>query len=1131
MARKKILKDKDGKTIYPVTIPQAVVDPETRETLKERLDSIGDGSTAYEIAVKHGYEGTEAEWLASLKGEKGEPAVGIENYVTVEATAQTTAATEVLPATGSADTLYRVANWDGTQYDDTTYSVYGWYNGSYIFLEKKEPGIDDEPTADSENLVKSGGVAASLSQLGQKLLVLQSISSSSSTSGVTANGQYYYNSSLRKIFECTEYTGDLSSSTFTEVPFRDGAIYTLGSKLYIWNGIELEEFMKSVVNSIYVRELIAHSQSGPLMEDGFTIVDAGNITNSFWHSDFILVKMSGIYNLYAHSLANNAYAWYYDKDFNLLGKEVAGQSGAVDYLSMSSAPNGTVYIRFNFAINDASAFVYPRCSYITYPSNYEDITNLLESGQIAKNKGNVGELLTVQKQENASYVSLVTGVRRGEAFCVYGQGGDGARLFSITDADGRIVGTSTANMIVSGMIVNIMQDGVLSVNFNTGNTYRLFKLKNTQFALSAARAKTDISERLEPFGVQNAGSVGSSVTLSLTNRSYLHAIINVKAGECYMLSSTAGSSLRCFALQDSNGVICDIATASISENNRFIYICKDGVLSVNANPQYSYSLYKFIDFDESSKFITPVVNTSLDNFVDESIVPRTFKKTYKRSYAAGASNEFVFPNKGDETIVFGLKTTTTGFTIQIQLYYENGEIRVVYSPKEFSGECSVPVTLSGKLTKVNIYAGSTATQGTMEVEISITPSLVPNVSDFSYKKKYQFGRLCNYKYESPQLLDIPEHTFRTGDTIIPTEPHPVGQVIDIFYSMYDDLVSRYPNYVEKVDCDAIALSEGIDKSNYPYMSGLNTYMYKFIAPNTRTPDDSLTKIKLSKPKLFIVSGTHAEYEGMYDVIHMMQRICESWATDSNLEELRWNADIYVMPCSAAWTDDNGIRCPIEYDGETPVRALRADPNRNSTASDWKYTDPASAAVLSGHDWSGDAPGDLYETKVFELMYESIMPDVFIDRHNAYLPNHSENAMIYSVSKQATVRDCCNELVSAMTRSWRTRFSYDNMPANPTEEEDKQIYIFPSMETDDTTLLGSIYGSTERGMRQSFACERGALALTAESRNGTVYYHGQIGDATHNYDQPNTRLVYTAGMEALINLCCRLLAIISYGTIQ
>lgn len=32
-----------------------------------------DGLSAYEVAVKNGFEGTEAEWLNSLKGEKGEP--------------------------------------------------------------------------------------------------------------------------------------------------------------------------------------------------------------------------------------------------------------------------------------------------------------------------------------------------------------------------------------------------------------------------------------------------------------------------------------------------------------------------------------------------------------------------------------------------------------------------------------------------------------------------------------------------------------------------------------------------------------------------------------------------------------------------------------------------------------------------------------------------------------------------------------------------------------------------------------------------------------------------------------------------------------------------------------------------
>ena len=43
-----------------------------------------DGKSAYEIAVDNGFTGTEAEWLESLKGEKGEP--GTDGYTPVKGT-------------------------------------------------------------------------------------------------------------------------------------------------------------------------------------------------------------------------------------------------------------------------------------------------------------------------------------------------------------------------------------------------------------------------------------------------------------------------------------------------------------------------------------------------------------------------------------------------------------------------------------------------------------------------------------------------------------------------------------------------------------------------------------------------------------------------------------------------------------------------------------------------------------------------------------------------------------------------------------------------------------------------------------------------------------------------------------
>lgn len=41
-----------------------------------------EGKSAYEVAVKNGFSGTEVEWLASLKGEKGDKPIKGTDYFT-----------------------------------------------------------------------------------------------------------------------------------------------------------------------------------------------------------------------------------------------------------------------------------------------------------------------------------------------------------------------------------------------------------------------------------------------------------------------------------------------------------------------------------------------------------------------------------------------------------------------------------------------------------------------------------------------------------------------------------------------------------------------------------------------------------------------------------------------------------------------------------------------------------------------------------------------------------------------------------------------------------------------------------------------------------------------------------------
>lgn len=67
---------------------------------------------------------------------------------------------DILPATGETDTIYRVGKWDGTQYTEDAYCQYSWdgVNNQYKLLQVLNYGIDDYPQENSENLVKSKSI-------------------------------------------------------------------------------------------------------------------------------------------------------------------------------------------------------------------------------------------------------------------------------------------------------------------------------------------------------------------------------------------------------------------------------------------------------------------------------------------------------------------------------------------------------------------------------------------------------------------------------------------------------------------------------------------------------------------------------------------------------------------------------------------------------------------------------------------------------------------------------------------------------------------------------------------------------------------------------------------------------------
>ena len=113
-----------------------------------RTDSPWFWLSAYALAVKHGWKGTEAEWLAALKGDKGDKGdTGATGAAGPQGPQGVQGPTGPTGASGVIDTTTQTA---------FTGVLAG--NGSTVTTK----AVDAAPTADSANLISSGGVAAAL---------------------------------------------------------------------------------------------------------------------------------------------------------------------------------------------------------------------------------------------------------------------------------------------------------------------------------------------------------------------------------------------------------------------------------------------------------------------------------------------------------------------------------------------------------------------------------------------------------------------------------------------------------------------------------------------------------------------------------------------------------------------------------------------------------------------------------------------------------------------------------------------------------------------------------------------------------------------------------------------------------
>lgn len=189
-----------------------------------------------------------------------------------------------------------------------------------------------------------------------------------------------------------------------------------------------------------------------------------------------------------------------------------------------------------------------------------------------------------------------------------------------------------------------------------------------------------------------------------------------------------------------------------------------------------------------------------------------------------------------------------------------------------------------------------------------------------------------------------------------TESHDLS----LLYSLYDGLVTDYPDYIEKIDCSNA--DPFITVSRPAYLNDMPIYMYHF-HPN-RMKNTTGGVDNAPRFNVMITCGIHPNEKFNFNTLYrMLEMICENWDSSVDVEQVHGLIDIYVIPCVSPWGYVNGSR----------VNGNGVNLNRNFPTIDWHVSS-------TGLDYSGPSAGSEYETQITMYYFREISPMVYIDCH-------------------------------------------------------------------------------------------------------------------------------------------------------
>ncbi len=212
----------------------------------------------------------------------------------------------------------------------------------------------------------------------------------------------------------------------------------------------------------------------------------------------------------------------------------------------------------------------------------------------------------------------------------------------------------------------------------------------------------------------------------------------------------------------------------------------------------------------------------------------------------------------------------------------------------------------------------------------------------------------------------------------------------IVHGWYDALMAAHPAYITR---EILGVEPG---------SGLELRSYRFRPPLALTPDEApstpFLKNDVAPVRIMLQSGIHPEYMSLLDVYHLMDQVCNNWASSPFLEALRWGCDILVMPVISPWSINNDSR----------VNSNGVNINRNYP-EEWQQNVP-------GINYGGTGPLSEIEAQVSYAKMISFRPLIFADVHN--FEDVSTGRYLWVLGSETTSLAVGAGLINRMSRKWK-----------------------------------------------------------------------------------------------------------------